>query len=204
MKRTKMNPRRYGLTTLLTLAAVLLALLTASACGGGSSNSGIPTPTLAATFTPATNNPAGEAVFMDAGARSGATFTIQVKAANITDLFGVAFRVIYDPTVVEYVSSSSGSSMLTGGGVQTDFSTAEAVPGTLFVTATRIQANPFVPGVDFTVPGELISLTFRATRATAGSSFSFSTQQVEICDEVSETCAASMAPLWSGGTLTVN
>ncbi|MBD3869095.1 MAG: hypothetical protein IFK94_13315 [Acidobacteria bacterium] len=199
-----MNPRRYGLTTLLTLAAVLLALLTASACGGGSSNSGIPTPTLAATFTPATNNPAGEAVFMDAGARSGATFTIQVKAANITDLFGVAFRVIYDPTVVEYVSSSSGSSMLTGGGVQTDFSTAEAVPGTLFVTATRIQANPFVPGVDFTVPGELISLTFRATRATAGSSFSFSTQQVEICDEVSETCAASMAPLWSGGTLTVN
>jgi hypothetical protein len=199
-----MNSRRHGLTTLLALAAVLLALLTAAACGGGNKNSGIPTPTLAATFTPATNNPAGEAVFMDAGSRSGATFTIRVMAANITDLFGVAFRVVYDPAVVQYVSSASTASMLAGAGIQTDFSTAEAVPGTLFVTATRIQANPFVPGVDFGAPGELISLTFRATRATAGSSFTFSTQQVEICDEVSETCAPSMTPLWSGGTLTVN
>ena len=199
-----MNSRFNGTMTPFALAGVLLILLVAAACGGGNSNSGIPTPTLSATFTPATNNPAGEAVFMDAGSRSGATFTIRVMAANITDLFGVGFRVIYDPSVVQFVGSDSGSSMLAGGGIQTDFSTAEALPGTLFVTATRIQANPFVPGVDFVAPGELISVTFRASRATAGSNFSFSTQQVEICDEVSETCTASMAPLWSGGTLTVN
>lgn len=188
----------------LRVLTALMLLVTAAACGGGNSNSGIPTPSLSATFTPATVNPAGEAVFMDAGSRSGATFTIRVMAANINDLFGVGFRVIYDPAVVQFVSSSSASSALTGGGIQTDFSTAVAMPGTLFVTATRIQANPFVPGVDFGAPGELISLTFQATQATAGSNFTFSAQQVEICDEVAETCAPSPTPLWSGGTLTVN
>ena len=188
----------------VNLSFALLILLTVVACGGGSSSSGIPTPTLSATFTPAVNNPAGEAVFMDAGSRSGGTFTIRVMAANITDLFGVGFRVMYDPNIVEYISSDSSGSVLRTGGYQTDYSTAVAAPGTLFVTATRLQAVPFVPGYDFTAPEELISLTFRADRTTAGSTISFSTQQVEICDDIGETCSESLTPLWSGGTLTVN
>ncbi len=182
----------------------LLLLLTAVSCGGGNNNSGIPTPTLFAAFAPDTNSPAGEAVYMAAGDRSGATFTIRVMAANITDLFGVGFRVTYEPGFVEFVDSDPLDSVLGIGGYQTDFHTAEAAPGILFVTATRIQANPFVPGYDFTAPEELISLTFRATRMTPGSIFSFSTQQVEICDEVAETCAPSLVPVWSGGTLVVN
>ena len=140
---------------------------------------------------------------MGAGASSGAVFTIQVNAANITDLFGTGFRVMYNPALISFVSSDSSTSVLLGSGIQTDFSVTVSTPGTLFVTATRVQANPFVPGVDVTAPAELIALSFQALVATGGSSISFSAQQVDTCDEVSETCT-TLTAVWSGGTLTAN
>jgi len=203
--RNIMKIQPAGFVPRIGVAMVLLLALTSLSCGGGGGGSGIPTPSLSATFTPTTINPSGSAVFMSAGTTSGAVFTIQVNAANITDLFGAGFRVTYNPALIGYVSSDSSASVLLGSGVPTDFSVVVATspPGTLFVTATRIQANPFVPGVDVTTPAELISLTFQALGATGGTSMSISNQNVETCDDVSETCTSGTAA-WSGGTMTAN
>jgi hypothetical protein len=201
--RNMMKIQPAGFVPRIGIAVVLLLALTSLSCGGGGGGSGIPTPSLSATFTPATTNPSGSAVFMSAGATSGAVFTIQVNAANVTDLFGAGFRVLYDPAVIGYVGSDSSASVLLGSGVQTDFSVTVSSPGTLFVTATRIQANPFVPGVDVTTPAELISLTFQALLSTGGSTLSFSSQQVDTCDDVAETCT-TLTAAWSGGSVTAN
>jgi hypothetical protein len=201
--RNMMKIQPTGFVPRLGVAMVLLLALTSLSCGGGDGGSGIPTPSLSATFTPTTTNPSGSAVFMSAGTASGAVFSVQVNAANITDLFGTGFRVLYDPAVVSYVSSDSSASVLLDTGIQTDFSVAVSSPGTLFVTATRVQANPFVPGVDVTAPAELISLTFQALVTTGGSSLSFSNQQVDTCDDVAETCT-TLTAAWSGGTVTAN
>ncbi len=203
LNRTMNTRRARALFRILPAVAILFALAALSCGGGGGSGTGIPTPTLSATFTPTTTNPAGAAVFMAAGSTSGAAFTLQVNAANITDFFGAGFRVHYDPAVATFLGSDSSGSVLIGTGVQTDFSTTVSSPGVLFVTATRVQANPFVPGVDITAPAELISLTFQAVAATGGSAITISDQEVQTCDSVTETCS-SVAASWSAGTLTVN
>lgn len=128
----------------------------------------------AVTFTASSPVPAQASVTMQPGAVfSDNTFEVRIAVTGVSDCFGTAFHVTYNPTSVAFVSADDSTSFLRDAGAQTRFQYLSS-PGDLAVAATRLQnASGTVPGVNVTGSRDLLVLTFRATAATASNPFAF-------------------------------
>jgi hypothetical protein len=146
-----------------------LALL-ALACGGGGGGGGptAPTPTPTPTPTPspsivftAQGTPGVNAIFLASGAATTATtLVLEVRANQVTDLYGVAFDLSYPSALLQFSRATAGPLLGSSGSVQAVVST----PGTLVVGGSHLGAVAGATG-----SGIVLSLEFTATAAGQGS-----------------------------------
>lgn len=151
-----------------------LALGLTLACGGGGGGGGSPTdpgptptpsptpaPQPSVVFTPQAGGSPG--ISLTAGAASTAsTLVLEVRASSVTDLYGVAFDLIYPNQLLQFVSLQQGP-FLQGATAQN-----AVLPDRLVIGLSRLGAVPGENG-----SGVLMTITFRAVGAGQGS-FTFS------------------------------
>jgi hypothetical protein len=148
----------------------LLGLLALAACGGGGGGGGGPTePTPPPTPQPgivftAQGTPGANALFLAAGAATTATtLVLEVRANQVTDLYGVAFDLAFPSAQLQFVRVTPGA-LLAGGTVQA----APAGTGALVVGGTHLGNVPGASG-----SGVIMTLEFSVVAAGSGS-FAFS------------------------------
>src|SRR3989344_2540836 len=86
----------------------------------------------------------------------GSPFTVTIRVADVTDLFGVAFDLLFDPAVLKFVSSAEGD-FLNRDGASPVFFAEEFDPGDVNVGYTRLP-----PEIGVTGGGNLMTMTFEA------------------------------------------
>lgn len=173
------------------LALAFTLLLTA--CGGGGGG-GTPTsppppppPTAGITFT-AQANPGANSLYLSSGAGTTAnTLILEVRASQVTDLYGVAFDLTYPATQLQFVRATAGP-LLNNGAVQAVAST----PGTLIVGGTHLGSTPGANG-----SGLVLTLEFSAVAAGSGS-FAFARNSA-----LNSTGASISGLTWLAGSVTV-
>jgi hypothetical protein len=150
----------------LLVAALAVASLLSLACGGGGGGGGptspTPTPTPAASivFTPA-GAPASNALFLASStATTATTLVLEVRANQVTDLYGVAFDLTYPSTQLSFSRVTAGPLLGASGSAQA----AVSAPGTLVVGGSHLGAVPGANG-----SGVVLTLEFTATAAGTGS-----------------------------------
>jgi len=148
-----------------TLALVMPFVV---ACGGGGGGS----PTVPPTPPPPTTiqftssvAPADNAVLLvNEGGSTATLLRLQVRAKQITSLYGVSFDLLYPSAALGYVKVEEGT-FLAGG--QTSLQVAEPSPGRLVIGLTRLGAAGGVTG-----SGLLLTIEF-ASAAGGSGTFSF-------------------------------
>ncbi|HEX5759344.1 MAG TPA: cohesin domain-containing protein [Thermoanaerobaculia bacterium] len=157
-----MSARARGL-----LAAALLAAL--GACGGGGGGGGPtqpPPPQPGIILTPAAAG--SNSVSLAAGAGGTATtLLLDVRANQVTNLYGVSFDLQYPATVLRYDGATEGTLLSAGGTVGTSLQVVESPAGTLVVGLTQLGAAAGVSG-----SGTLLTLRF-SSRAAGSGAFTF-------------------------------
>jgi hypothetical protein len=203
MNRRIVSPRFASIVLLAVICTLPLA------CGGGGGNR-LPAEGLTVTFQPANPAPGAMTISMGTALISGAGFQIPIVVTEIDDFFGAAFRVNFDSTTADFAGFSAANSFIdTGGAVVVLINAAVGAPGQVLVNATRQQGagGAYVPGVTPAAPDNvLLWLNFRASTETAANAFTFSNQEVNSCDDGTQTCPI-VNPLtltWSGGTMAAN
>lgn len=182
----------------MTRRALLLALIVALtvACGGGGGGGSPvePTPTPNPTptpgqasivFTPQGGGSPGISLAVGAGT-TASTLILEVRADQVTDLYGVAFDLSYPSSLLQHVRSTQGP-MLQAGTFQGSVS-----PGNLVIGLSRLGAVPGVSG-----SGVLLTFEFRATGAGEGA-FTFSRN---VAANSGGTAISGLS--WSAGTVRV-
>jgi hypothetical protein len=201
---------RARLALQLSLLLAWVALVGCPAGGGGGTmvpDDGMLPDGPAVSFTPDNPSPGVGTISMAAGATDGTEFEVRILVTGIDDFFGAAFRVTFDPSIVDYNGFSSGGSFIEGAGITTDFRAEldSGNPGVILVNATR-QGQ--VAGVDAVDSQELLVLSFEASGPGVGA-LSFdraATRQVSVCPSPTGACTdlADSSLTWSGGTLVAN
>ncbi|MFC1656088.1 lamin tail domain-containing protein [Patescibacteria group bacterium] len=94
----------------------------------------------------------------------GDTFTINVQVDNVTDILSCGFDVLYDDTVLQYVSAQEGIFLNENGTISTSFQEGleNGTPGKIVVGSSRLTNPP--SGTSGS--GTLFELTFQALAAT--------------------------------------
>ena len=147
------------------LLALLCALGVACGGGGGGGSPVEPTPTPNPTptpsqpsivFTPQGGGSPGISLAVGAGT-TATTLILEVRANQVSDLYGVAFDLSYPSNLLQHVRSTQGP-MLAGGTFQ-----GSVTPGNLVIGLSRLGAVPGVNG-----SGVLMTFEFRATGAGQG------------------------------------
>ena len=149
---------------------LLLFALTLAACGGGGGGGGGPTeppppppPTPGIVFT-AASAPAVNSLYLASGsATTASTLILEVRANQVTDLYGVAFDLAYPAAQLQFTRATAGP-LLSNGSVQAVTSST----GTLIVGGTHLGSTPGANG-----SGVVMTLEFSAVGAGTGS-FAFS------------------------------
>lgn len=87
---------------------------------------------------------------------TGDTVSVSIIASSASDIYSYGFDLIYDPSVIKYISSTEGI-LLNSDSSETSFMSAleNGQPGKLVVGAARISSNKGVDG-----SGELFSIKF--------------------------------------------
>jgi hypothetical protein len=172
--------------------ALLVAFLLAVACGGGggggSPTEPTPTPTPSQpsiTFTPQSPGPSGISL-VSSPASTATTLILEVRAASVSDLYGVAFDLAYPANLLQHVRSTQGP-LLSGGTFQGSVSS-----GRLVIGLSNLGPVPGSSG-----SGVLMTFEFRAIAAGEGT-FSFSKNQA-----VDSQGQAIAGLTWSAGTVRV-
>ena len=146
------------------LMAVLIVAL--AACGGGGGGGGGPTapppppppPPPGIVFT-AQGTATANSISLASGAGTTAnTLILEVRATQVTDLYGVAFDLAYPNTALQFVRATPGQ-LLANGSVQAVPST----PGTLVVGGTHLGNVAGANG-----SGVVMTLEFSALAAGSG------------------------------------
>jgi hypothetical protein len=181
------------------------------ACGGGGGDF-VPPEALSVTFVPDDPNPGAMTISMGQATVVGESFQVPIVVTGIDNFFGAGFHVNFDPASAQfigYVHEDEADYFIEEAGVTVLINAVSGGDGVVLVGATRQQGATYVPGVAPTAPDNiLILLNFRASGATAGNAFTFSDQEVNTCDDASETCPvidpATMTTPWPGGTMVAN
>ncbi|MEO6194133.1 MAG: cohesin domain-containing protein [Thermoanaerobaculia bacterium] len=148
------------------LFTVLLLTLLLTACGGGGGGGTStepppppPPPTAGIVFT-APSAPAANSLYFASGAATTAsTLVLELRANQVTDLYGVAFDLTYPATQLQYVRITAGP-LLSNGAVQA----AVSSPGTLIIGGTHLGTTPGSNG-----SGVVLTIEFSAVAAGSGS-----------------------------------
>ncbi len=175
-----------GLLLLLALA-LLLAACGGSSGGGSSTPTEPPPPTPGIVLTPQ-GTPGVNSLYLASGsATTTTTLVLELRANQVTDLYGVAFNLTYPATQLQFVRATAGP-LLNSGAVQA----AASSPGTLIVGGTHLGATPGASG-----SGVVMTLEFSAVAAGSGS-FAFTRNSA-----LDSTGAAISGLTWLGGSVTV-
>lgn len=200
--------RRPGLLGLAALALAWAALAYAcSGGGGGSPSEPSPSPTVTATTSPVptatpTPTPGGGPgitfiaastgpglVLAQGAATTASSLTVELRAAQVTGLYGAAFDLDYPTAALSFTSASVGTFLGTSG--QVSMQVAEPTPGHLVVGVTRLGQ---VAGVDGS--GVVLQLVFTPVAAGSGP-FTFSR------NAAFASTGSPMNVSWGAGTVTV-
>ena len=147
------------------LPVIAAGFLVLAACGGGGGGGGggptEPTPPPPGiVFTPqgsAVNN----TISLASGAATNAnTLVLEVRATQVTDLYGVAFDLTYPSAQLQFTRVTAGPLLGAGGNAQAVASPA----GTLIVGGTHLGNVPGANG-----SGVILTLEFSAVSAGSGS-----------------------------------
>ncbi|HEX6899421.1 MAG TPA: cohesin domain-containing protein [Thermoanaerobaculia bacterium] len=156
------------------LAVGLLVLALAAACGGGGGGGGGPTaPPPPVTqpqivFTPQGAAGANSVSLASGAATTANTLFLEVRASQVTDLYGVAFDLSYPAAQLQFVQASPGPMLGASGSVQA----ASGGAGSLIVGGTHLGNVPGSNG-----SGVVMILQFNAIAAGQGT-FQFSRNSV--------------------------
>jgi hypothetical protein len=199
----EMNRKRFHRTAGVALLVALAA--SAFACGGGGGDSNPAPGPIVATFTGSNPSPGANTLGMTGAGSGSPAFSVLVNVTSITDFFGAAFRVTFNPASASFSSFSSAGSFI-GTGAGTDFRATLVSPGVLSVAATR-QGQ--VQGITAAGTQLLITLNFTATAETASNPFGFGVaaeRVVTTCPAPPAACSdvADGTLTWSGGTLSAS
>ncbi|HEY4573355.1 MAG TPA: cohesin domain-containing protein [Thermoanaerobaculia bacterium] len=173
------------------LLLVLPLLLTACGGGGGGSTPSEPTPppppTPGIVLTPQ-GTPGANSLYLASGAATTATtLVLELRANQVTDLYGVAFDLTYPATQLQFVRATAGP-LLNNGAVQA----AASTPGTLIVGGTHLGATPGANG-----SGVVMTIELSAVAAGSGS-FAFARNSA-----LNSTGATISGMTWLAGSVTV-
>ncbi|HEY4590568.1 MAG TPA: cohesin domain-containing protein [Thermoanaerobaculia bacterium] len=173
------------------LLLVLPLLLTACGGGGGGSTPSEPTPppppTPGIVLTPQ-GTPGANSLYLASGAATTATtLVLELRANQVTDLYGVAFDLTYPATQLQFVRATAGP-LLNNGAVQAVASS----PGTLVVGGTHLGATPGANG-----SGVVLTIELSAVAAGSGS-FAFARNSA-----LNSTGATISGMTWLAGSVTV-
>jgi len=139
----------------IALLAVFLTALT-SACrhsfGGGEPPQ--PETPIVASYTPAAS-PGNVRLTLDS--QTGDTVTLKLEGAALPSFSGAAFKIAYDPAVLEYVGHEVGNLLETSATPVYASATVNGVEGEIAVGATLKRGDAMVLG-----DGVIIKLTFKA------------------------------------------
>ncbi len=175
-----------GLVLLLALA-LLLTACGGSSGGGSSTPTEPPPPTPGIVLTPQ-GTPGVNSLYLASGsATTTTTLVLELRASQVTDLYGVAFNLTYPATQLQFVRATAGP-LLNSGAVQATVSS----PGTLIVGGTHLGATPGASG-----SGVVMTLEFSAVAAGSGS-FAFTRNSA-----LDSTGAAISGLTWLAGSVTV-
>lgn len=150
----------------------ILLVLALTACGGGGGGGGggpteptpPPPPQAAIVFT-AAGAAGANSVFLASGSGSNAnTLVLEVRASQVTDLYGVAFDLAYPSAQLQFVEATPGPLLGAAGSVQA----APGAGGNLIVGGTHLGNVPGATG-----SGVIMTLRFNAIAAGNGQ-FQFS------------------------------
>jgi hypothetical protein len=142
---------------------VLICVLALGCAGGGDGAAAGPSSvyegstSLAAGFTPTTTDPGPQSVALALGGTNANLVTLQVRVADVADVFGADFELHFDPNMMEFVSWSPGV-LLETDGAQVVY---QVTPLTDYLQIGMSRIDP-PQGVDVTGSRTLIHLTFRA------------------------------------------
>ena len=127
---------------------------------------------------------------------SNTQFNVSINISNVSNLFGSAFDLIYNPSVLSFVSVQKGT-FLEQAGATTDLLALANPPGDLIIGYSRQAIGGIASGVNGS--GTLMTITFRAL-AAGTSNLTF--QNNSLCDPTGFDCVVIPAN-WTNGTVTV-
>ena len=156
------GPAVSGGTMKLATLLMILALITAPACGGGGGGSdpgGSPSP-LAASFVPTEPAPAAKNVAMAEGTKTNDVVTVKVTLTDTNDAYGTAFDVVYDDVHTAYLGFSPGT-VFEQGGITPNYTVSGANSGRVVVAVARTGAT----GTNVSGTKTMVSLQFRVKQA---------------------------------------
>jgi hypothetical protein len=153
-------------------------------------------------------------ISMEPGPSVAAVFTIEIHANSITDLYGAAFTLLYNPAAATYLGCEALGSILSSnpglsndcddtlvGGAKFTATLENGIPGFLNVRASKDGLVPGVPNGT----GLLLTLTFRADGPIAppGEPYVFEagpSREIQVCPQDLSPCSI-LSVAWDGGTL---
>ena len=125
-------------------------------------------------------------------------FTVSINISAVSNLFGAAFDMIFNPAILQFISAQKGT-FLEQDGVATNLLTVVSPPGDLIVGYSRLAINGVATGVSGS--GVLMTLTFNALSAGA-SNLTF--QNNSLCDASNPSGCNVILTNWNPGSVTVS
>ncbi len=201
-----MRRRAY---TMSAIALLTLLSVFGAACGGGGGGGGGGTPPpggLSAAFAPAIANPGANTVSMGAATANMDMVTIPILVTDLNDFFGAAFTINFDSTRFSFVGFDGSNTFIEEAGVTTDVDVQAVSAGQLAAFATRFNGagGTYEGGMDAVGSEELLTITLRATQAVSNSPITITNNNVETCNDGTQTCGTFAGVTWGAGSLSAN
>jgi len=182
----------------------LLVLASTLACGGGGDsgtdrgvfNDSGGSNNLAGDMTPDESNPGSGDVSVETSGTSGNLVTVAFTVTDTVDVYGAAFDVVFDPSMIEFASWSPGR-LLEHSGETASYQISSAVTGSVVVGASRQGSTT---GANASGTERLVELTFR-TIAAGSSTLTFQNSVLLNSQSPPQNIAGIS---WHGGTFTAN
>lgn len=122
--------------------------------------------------------------------------TLTINVSSVTNLFGIAFDLVFNPNILSFVSASKG--IFLGTDSETTLLTAVSPSNTLIIGYSRLASGGVATGVSGS--GALMTLIFQAS-STGVSNLTF--QNNALCDVNSSSTCSIIATNWQNNTINV-